>query len=89
MLPLNFLRHFIRIYISTVSAQKISFSIAIHNYTIQEYLYFFFTDIQLSWFVSGLVDFLVFLVGNSILSLPRVKVWIATCCLWFERRSCS
>jgi hypothetical protein len=65
MLPLNFFRHFIRIYISTVSAQKISFSIAIPSYTIQEYLCFFFTDIQLSWFVSGLVDFLVFLMNKT------------------------
>ena len=60
-LPLNsFTCHFIRIYIPTISVQKISFSIAIPKYTIQMYSCFFCADIQLSWFVSGLVDFLVF-----------------------------
>ena len=60
LLPLNFLRHFIRIYTPTISVQKISFSIAIPKYTIQMYSCFFYTYIQLSWFVSGLFDFLVF-----------------------------
>ena len=63
ILPLNFCTcHFMWIYIPTISVQK---NIVISKYTIQVYSCFFYTDIQLSWFVSGLVDFLVFLTNKT------------------------
>ena len=70
ILPLNFLRRFTRIYMPTISVQKISFSIAIPKYTIQVYSCFFYTDIQISWFVSGRVDFLVFQTNKTTSGKP-------------------
>ena len=78
ILPLNFVRHFTRIYMHTISVQKISFSIAIPKYTMHSC--FFYTDIQLSYLFLDVSIFSFFKrirqrLGNSILSLPQVKVY--------------